>query len=142
MPRLRRYEDYLTKLQHYAAACDIEIEYRLEPSDGLYIPSQRKVVLDKDLEPGEEIATLLHELGHMLDDALQEPDSNLNRAYQAVYRKKPTINQRRLVLECEQRAWDCGRGIAKKLRIPLGKWYDREMQDALQSYRDTETQNR
>jgi hypothetical protein len=145
MPRLRRYDLYIDKLMAYAEACQITVVYRIEPSDGVYIPARRKIVLDKDLEPGEEIATFLHELGHAMDDSLENGTTHfkkLQNAYHATYEKKPTKYQRSLVVACEKRAWEYGRGIARKLRIPLGKWFTEAMEDGLKSYRETETQNR
>lgn len=144
MPRLRKAEEYLGKIYQYADAVDIRIEVKASADDGVYLPARRKIVIDKDLDPSEEVAILLHELGHALDDALAKKsmEKRVDSAYKAIYAKKPTRKQRDFVMGCELRAWEYGRGIAKKLRIPLGKWYDRVRDESLKSYRETETQNR
>ena len=141
---LKNYDLYIDKLQAYATACEITVEYRDEPGDGKYIPTRRKLVLDKDLPESTEIATFLHELGHSLDDTLytKPVDKKMDAAYKAFYNATPTQKQKDLVVECEQRAWMYGRSTAKKLRIPLGKWFDSEESEALSEYRSHEAQNR
>jgi hypothetical protein len=141
---LKNHDAYLDKLKAYAQACEITVEWKNEDGDGAYIPSLRKIKIDPDLPDSTEIATLLHELGHSLDDTLYSKSVMrvLDRAYKAVYHKKPTQQQLQSVLDCEKRAWTFGRSIAKKLRIPLGKWYAAEEAEALKIYGDTETQNR
>jgi hypothetical protein len=138
---LPKYDDYLQKLEHYAEASAVEIVRKEYDSDGAYIPQYRTIILDKDLEESSEIAVLLHELGHQLDDAFQNKtiEKNLDRAYKAAYNKTPTEAQLQLVVDCEARAWECGRAIAKKLRIKLGKWYDKEVTSAMDFYRSIKT---
>jgi hypothetical protein len=141
---LKNYDYYKDKLEQYAAACEITVERKSYAGDGAYMPSQRKVVLDVDLPESTEIATFLHELGHSMDDTLlsKSYEKKLSRAYRAVYEKLPTQSQLQEVIECERRAWIFGRALAKKLRIPLGKWYESEEADALGLYRSVETQDR
>jgi Zn-dependent peptidase ImmA (M78 family) len=142
--KLKNYDKYLEKIEHYAQACEITIKYGQEDGDGSYSPARRTVKIDENLSDSAELATLLHELGHVLDDSTRQrfEEPKLSSAYNAVYNKKPTKKQIELVLECEEAAWVYARAIAKKLRIPLGKWFDDEMKDGLDSYRETETQNR
>lgn len=140
---LKNFDTYRDKLEAYSKACELTLEYRDHDGDGTYFPSRRKIVIDKDLPESTEIATFLHEIGHSMDDTLHSKsmEKKFDKAYKAIYskRKKPTPQQKELVLGCEERAWMYGRAIAKKLRIPLGKWYDEEQTDALKSYRDLET---
>lgn len=142
MRGLRKHEEYLEKIFQYCSAVEISVVYRLEPSDGVYMPSRRQIVLDKDLEPHEEVATLLHELGHAMDDSLTSGTpqyKKLERAYRVIYDKRPTKRQKELVHETEVRAWEYGKGIAKKLRIPLGKWYGAVRDEALLSYSEIQS---
>lgn len=135
---LPNYDHYLDKLKLYASACEITVEYKEEPGEGIYIPKRRTLRIDPNLEESSVIAIFLHELGHSLDDSLTQPkyEKKLDKAYNAMYRKEAGAKHRALIMECEQRAWGFARGLAKKLRIPLGKWFDREEEDALQSYRE------
>lgn len=141
---LKNHGVYLQKLKLYAKACEVKIVYREDPELGGYCPTRRMVFLDPDLDESTEVAILLHELGHQLDDALHLPGQvhATSRAYLASYRSKPTRKQKALVLACERRAWRNGRAIAKRLRIPLGKWFESERERALSGYRNLETQNR
>lgn len=136
---LKNFDTYKDKLQAYIDACELTIEYREVDGDGAYLPSRRVIKLDKDLPESTEIATILHECGHSTDDALHDPfsEKKLDKAYKAFYNDKATYNQKKAVIECEQRAWIFARGIAKKLRIPLGKWFDAEEKESLKSYQES-----
>jgi hypothetical protein len=133
---LPNFEAYLAKLLAYAKACEIKVIYRDEPCDGVYQPSRRTIIIDKDLPESTEIATLLHELGHAEDDAFLDEFTlaRLEKLYRKVYRVKLSKRDLAQVLECERRAWQFGRAIAKKLRIPLGKWFEAEEDEALTAY--------
>jgi len=134
---LKNYDIYIDKLKLYAEACEIEIVYRDVPGDGIYMPSKRRISIDKDLPESTEIATLTHELGHAMDDTLYDKRSMkiLDKAFPAYYNGTATESQKQAVIECERRAWVFARGIAKKLRIPLGKWFTSEEQEALADYK-------
>lgn len=138
---LKNYKKYKTKLLAYAKVVNLKVEFKEESSDGVYIPSRSKIRVDDLLEESEEIATLLHELGHALDDKLdiEAFPKSLERAYKQVYTGKPSKPQLNMVVECEKTAWNLGRVIAKKLRIKLGKWYDHHEAYALKSYINMET---
>lgn len=120
----------------YCDACEIQLEHKEHDNDGTWFPSKRKIVLDREMDESTEIATFLHELGHSTDDYLTNPktEKKYDNAYRAFYKNEATEKQNKLVLECEKRAWFYGRGIAKKLRIPLGKWYDKEEEASLKDY--------
>lgn len=138
---LKNYKIYREKILAYAKVVNITVEFKEENSDGVYIPSKSKVRIDDALEEAEEISTLLHELGHALDDKLDSTNfsKSIERAYYQVYKGKPSKIQLDKVIECEKKAWDLGRVIAKKLRINLGKWYNYQESQALKDYRETET---
>lgn len=133
---LARFTEYKAKLLLYAKTLEIRVTYKAEDGDGKYMPSCRTIVIDPDLDESSEIATLLHELGHATDDTLytRAAYKRLSRAYQVIYRQKPTRAQKKAVLECERRAWFFARSVAKQLRIPLGKWFEKEAQTNLSEY--------
>lgn len=137
MCKLKNHDRYLQRLEQYAEASGLAIKYADEPCEGAFIPSRNYIRIDPSLADAAEIATILHELGHSIDDTLVNPETcqKLEAAYRQVYGKKCTKRQSALVIECEERAWKFGRALAKKLRIPLGKWYDKQEKEALEAYR-------
>lgn len=134
---LKHIDAYRKRLGYFAAALRISIEYKECSSEGIFFPSKSKIVIDKDLSDVEEIATLLHELGHALDDFTTHYNhKELNRAYDKV--DDPVLSKKNLdlVLKCERRAWLNGVSIANRAKIRLGKWYTRIMQESLNSYKN------
>lgn len=137
---LKNFDQYFQKLEHYCQASEIEIQYKEHDNDGSWVPSRRRIILDRDLDESTAVSTLLHELGHTTDDYLKDPkqEKKYDKAYKAFYDSTASEKQKKLVIECEERAWMYGRGIAKKLRIPLGKWFNVEEKQALESYKEDE----
>lgn len=133
--RLPKYEDYKKRLENYAKAHSVKLEYG---DEDIFIPSRNKIRLDANSEESTEIAALLHELGHFLDFLTVNPQDThrSHKAYEAYYKSKHTAKDGKLVLASEKKAWDLGREIAKRLKIRLGKWYDREEKAALKAYRE------
>ncbi len=133
---LKYYAEYRAALHKYAKGIGIKIQYTHSDSEGIYLPAQNLIKLDREMEDHEVIGTLLHELGHVMDDvfASKKGFTRLDAAYKAVYAKKYTAKQHRLVLDCEKRAWKNGKAIAKQLKIPLGKWYTKMTRMYLGSY--------
>lgn len=124
--KLKHYEEWLDRIEKYTKASGIKIE-RTSSEEGVYIPTRNKICISPDLSESYEIAVLLHELGHAFDIGIVDKKINnkVELAYGAVYSGgKCTPGQLKLVLACEERAWDTGKVIAKNLRIKLGKWYD------------------
>lgn len=135
--KLKKYDEYFDSLETYLMASGMELVFSEEVTGlGEFVPSLRRIVIDENLEDSTEIAVLLHELGHQFDDALKDPKQmkKLDKAFPAFYKGKANKKQKKLVIECETRAWEYGKGIAKKLRIPLGKWYEQEKVEALKEY--------
>lgn len=135
---LKNFEDYMDKLRRYAKGCGIKIVYTDCPGDGQYNPQLRQVKLDKDLPESTEVATLLHELGHSLDESLSNKRiiGFYDKAYLAFYSSKGTKKQKLAVLACERRAWVFARAIARNLQIRLGKWFELEQREALRGYKE------
>lgn len=137
---LKHFEMYVQRIQMYAESMQIKLEYSDADGEGAYIPSRNKIRVDPDLSESREIAVLLHELGHALDDTLADAKTYgaIERAYKRVYRGRTTPAQRQLVIECEERAWEYGARLAKKLGIRLGKWYSGIRDENLGTYRRRE----
>lgn len=136
---LKNYKQYIERLILFAQATGITVIFREnDDSDGLWVPYSRKIIIHDQLSQSSEIACLLHELGHSMDDLLSLPpavDNNLHKAYIALYSDKHTKAQRKAVVDCEKRAWSNARDIAKRLKIPLGKWFDAAERYCLKAYR-------
>lgn len=107
--------------------------------DGIYMPNQRKIVIDKNLSQSEIISTLLHELGHFIDD-LRNPYNNLANRYHLQGRanddigRELTFRQKKALLKTEREAWINARGLASQLRIPLGNWFVNDERTSLKTY--------
>lgn len=136
--KLKHHDKYLQRLELYCKACDIKIKYvDKEIGGGAYDPHLRKLYVDEDLLESAEVAVFLHELGHSLDDTLvpTKASKKLSKAYKAVYSGRSSRKQLRAVIRCEKRAWHYARGIAKKLRIKLGVWFDAVEKYCLKNYK-------
>lgn len=132
---LKNYDNYLQKLEIYAKAINIKIEYREYPNDGAYYPTRKVIKLDDSMSDSEEIATFLHELGHCMDETFNDTPQSLQNAYINIYENKATELQKEMVVECEKRAWKNGREIAKLIHIRLGAWYDECEKRSINTYR-------
>lgn len=135
--QLKYFKEYKKALKKYAKSIGFKIIYRYQDTDGIVVPTRNYISIDKELSESDEIAALLHELGHTMDDSIKylERFKHIEKAYGAVYRDKYSKTQLRLVLETEKRAWKYGEAIAKLLHIRLGKWYFRYRNLCLNSYR-------
>jgi hypothetical protein len=137
--RLKNYPKYLEKIYSYAESVCIKIIVREEDGDGCYNHFNSCLYIDPDLEEASEIATLLHELGHAFDYHLVDKklSPKIWHAYEKVYSEDANLNDKELqtVMDAEIRAWENGKVIAKRLKIPLGKWYAHERKISLMNYR-------
>lgn len=138
---LKNYDFYKKKIIAYAKVISVKLEFAEYQDEGIYFPAKRKIKVDDELEQSTEIAVLLHELGHEMDDFDNSlvTSTGLSNAYRNVYSNIPTKLQLNKVLKCEKTAWNNGRLIAKRIGIRLGKWYDNEEKSALKDYRSNET---
>lgn len=135
---LKNYSKYMVSLHRYARAAKIRI--RFEDGDfggGEYDVHTRIIRIDPEEPPAIRVAVLLHELGHAFDEVIMDRAYNksLARAYNKFYKESHTEYQKSLVLQCELRAWKYGRGLAKLLKIPLGRWYYECKNNSIRSYR-------
>lgn len=133
---LKHYDKYIRLLETFAKALGVKIKYsaRLD-NDGQYSPVRKCITLAEDMSETSTLATLLHEVGHCLDDMSIRDHTLTDKAYIAFYEERFTPQQRRLVLRREKTAWSVGLGLANLLRIRIGKWYFKEEESALTQYR-------
>lgn len=123
--KLKNFDLYIQKINLMVEASGLKVTYKELGTDAEYVPTRRGINVDNDLPQSNEVAALLHELGHHSDDSLLDSKycAKLSKAYRAVYTSTPSVKQLALVLECENRAWNYAVGIAKQLKIPLGRWF-------------------
>ncbi len=133
---LKNYLIYLKKIETYAKASGIRIYWR-DSAEDLFNHRGSFVVIDSTLSETDEIATLLHEIGHGLDPSfILQTSQTLFDAYDASYSRKSNNVQDDMVYEAEVRAWNNGRVLAKLLKIPLGKWYSKVEEESLKTYKE------
>ena len=136
--QLKNYIEYLQKLELYMEVLNIKLEYKEYPEDGCFLPQARKIILDPDLTETNTLGTLLHELGHVLDDSVLAGNpisEKITAIYKKIYKEEVTEAQLGVVIACEKRAWGYGRAIARQLKIPLGKWYNIIENEAIKDYK-------
>ncbi|MBX2986711.1 MAG: hypothetical protein KF802_02340 [Bdellovibrionaceae bacterium] len=139
--KLKKFKIYLRAIKAYCKAVNIKlIPVRGFEGCGEYDPNRRVIKYDNTLSNSDIISTLLHELGHYLDD-LRNPNkyagahhyygrTRLERNY--VYL---TVNQKQVLFSTETEAWDNAEAIAKQLKIPLGNWFKKDKISSLNTYR-------
>lgn len=135
--RLKNYAVYLQKLLLYSEAMGLRVFSKTDPGDGSFDHNNNSITIDPDLAESSEIATLLHELGHAFDYHLlnDKISPKIWAAYDKVYSEAHNDTELQTVIDAEIRAWENGKVIAKRLKIPLGKWYAYERKTALTNYR-------
>lgn len=137
---LKHYKKYVKKIELFAFAIGVKIIRCESDDDGIWLPWTRVVKISENMSEAEEIATLLHELGHAIDDIITPSGryaQSTYRAYRALYKNKQTKRQLKIVLAAEKKAWKYGRDIANRLRIRLGRWYNTIEEDSLESYKNS-----
>jgi hypothetical protein len=134
---LKKYDEYLEILKIYAKCIGIKLKIGDFDDEGMWLPYTNTIKVDKYMSNADEIATILHELGHAIDDAfdMSYKLGDIHAAYEAVYNTKATKKQKSLVIKCERLAWKNGRAIAKQLKIRLGKWYTEVEKESINSYK-------
>lgn len=134
--QLKHYETYIKLIRSYAKGIHLKIEF-VDGDNGVFSAQLRRIRCGTEQDETAIVATLLHELGHALDDALvnRKTFRAMSKAYIALEHKKANAKQRRAIVKTEQRAWAYGKIIAKILCIPLGKWYDTYSRRYIREYK-------
>ena len=136
--KLKHYKAYISRLKLFAKAMNIRVTFDDIDEDGLWIPSTRRIRINKDSSQSVKVASLLHELGHSMDDMLTTPYKEamkVHRAYGSIYTKRFLQSQRSLVLKIERNAWRISLDIASRLHIRLGFWFYEFKRVCLYTYR-------
>lgn len=138
--KLRNYNLYMKKIKAFARLCNVRITFvKNLPESGEYRPLRREVIIDRNLDQAAKLSTLLHELGHFMDD-LRNPFNNFanrfhNDGRTAIDQERHlTMNQKKKILKTEKEAWKNARALASQLNIPLGKWFNQDEKSSLNSY--------
>lgn len=136
---IKHYEKYLMSLMLFAAGLKYKIEWKDKlPCGGILVPKYRVIYILASLPPTEKIATLLHELGHAIDDNFFnfKEENLVDTAYKKTYsNKKVNSKYHKIVMKCEKAAWNNGRNIAAMLGIRLGLWYTEIELQSLETYK-------
>lgn len=135
---LKNFKLYLSRLETYAQANGITVKFvEHKNAEDTWTPRSRSITIDLNQDESSLISALLHELGHALDDMALESHKRkrLAEIYYGFYEDKYTPKQAKEIVECEIRAWNLGRSVARALKIPLGKWYDREQDYYVKDYK-------
>lgn len=138
--KLKKYSVYLKKIKAYAKMCRVSIKFVNHMEEGgAYLGNRRSISISKKLSNIETIATLLHELGHFIDD-LRNPHNHLSNRFHNGARtaieedRKLTFLQKKRLLKIEREAWKNARALARQLDIPLGAWFYKDEKSALATY--------
>lgn len=131
------YDEYVNKIEVLAKALRIKIEWTPYPSDGAWLATRRMIKIDPDLSHVDTLATLLHELGHAVDDSvvLKKDMAIVGAAYGTIYTEFYSSKDVTLVVLSEIRAWNYGAALAKILGINVGKWYTKIRVKAIRDYK-------
>lgn len=147
---IKNYNIYLNKLLDYCKLVNVVVydaKLKNDKDDsyftGEYRTRGRVIKLEESLTQKETLAVLLHEIGHFIDEMFDPEKANhknLLSAYQKFFSNKPmTHKQKLLIIDCETTAWNYGRVLAKKLKIPVGDWFEKEMMAGLAEYNSIKT---
>lgn len=142
---LKNYKPYLKKIKAYAKASGIKLK-PVKNLDGFgeYSPNNRTIKFDPSMSKENILSTLLHELGHFMDD-YRNPNKFAGRHHTCGRTRIEkdfiflSVNQKQAVWESEIEAWKNARAIALKLKIPLGKWFTKDETSSLNTYRSIRT---
>lgn len=139
--KIDTYVKNYNKLLKYAESSGVTVVYVQKNESASWQRDTRTIQLSPEYsEKVEELALLLHELGHMRDDFTLGKVKEINTAYNQFNKlilrtiKNTSKKNKTLVIDTEYRAWTYGIAIAKQLGIRLGKWYYNEMESGLKTY--------
>ena len=141
---MKNFELYYNKLLDFSRLCGVSVYLFFDESGesskyhndlvdlGEFDPVKRSISVNANMPKSSQIAVFLHELGHFYDhmaDPRRYASKKLIGAYSSYLLEKPISPKNlKIVVDCEKRAWHHGKAIARVLKIPLGRWYEKERQ--------------
>lgn len=144
--KLKNYGLYRKKIGAYCKATNLKIKWVKELEHyGEYDPNKRTILISRKQTQSEVITTLLHEIGHFVDDT-RNPDRFAMKYHYYGYDRLEkefttlTVNQKEAVWKCELSAWKNARALARQLGIPLGQWFYKDETRCLNTYRPIRTE--
>lgn len=129
---------YFNRLIDFARSLQINIFYKNNVNIGYFLPNKKEIIIDPKLTLDQQIFSILHELGHHLDDVENnyKYDDIYGKANKKVEKELSlSIREYNVLNECEIRAWKKGEIIAKLLDIRLNKGYSIFKKSCLSGYR-------
>lgn len=129
---------YVKVLRKYTKFLKIKIENSSIDGHGAWVSEERLIRIDFKQPKDIIVSAWLHELGHALDEYTTKPSTlkKMASAYTAVYKQRHTIQQSKIVIESEIRAWCYGEKIAEVLGLKLGRWFFKQKEVCVKNYED------
>lgn len=144
--RLKNYRIYKKKILALCRTMNLKVKWvkNLEHF-GEYDPNKRTILIDGTYSESEVISTLLHEIGHFIDDTRNPNRFQMKHHYHGYDKLEKeystlTVNQKEAVMRAEMSAWKNARALARQLNIPLGKWFYKDETRCLNTYRPIRTE--
>jgi len=137
---------HIESIELYLLLCQVRVKYIPDLiSGGVYSPSARTILIDENLNVKQKMFTLLHEAGHFIDYSTN-PKSFTNASHNIARRKieksqKLSLAQKRAIIRNETKAWKYAKGLARQLKIPLGKNFEKDRKESLKTYRQLESED-
>lgn len=140
--KMKNTNTYFNKLIDYCKAVGIDVYTKKDLNNAFYV-SVRRIYLDESFKDSLLIAVLLHEIGHFEDELLTS-NKKLEELYARAAEKCDkdiSMNKKEFdcLIGCETRAWQMAEVLARKLKIPLGKWFYKHRDSALLTYFSAKT---
>lgn len=132
---MNNYKGKIKTLEKYALTKGLTFKYKKNKD---FFITKKHIFVGTKLKKEKKIFSILHELGHNLDDL--KKDKSKEKIYHSVV-KKMNKNKKiggceySIFLDCEKKAWETGFKIARELNIELSTYnYYLYAQKCLDSY--------
>lgn len=130
---------YINKIKQAAKSLRVKVQFSDYPEHlGKWNPNKRCITVHYGQSDSALISTLLHELGHAIDDLFIEHTRReynaIDTAYKMLHNNRASSKHKKIIRNCEDRAWKLGEALAKALGIKLGPWFYEDAKQALKTY--------
>ena len=134
---MKHFDRHLKRLRAVMDGLRFRLEFKPGVEDEM-LWSRRVIRIDSEREDSEIIATLLHEIGHVIAFMHYGKQGARESVHIDVifHKGKPTRRQTAKIIEQEEDAWRAGEQLAFLMDIPLGSWYAETRAECLKSYRE------